>query len=473
MGAPTGAPCEKGFTGCFEPAPVQLYMRVNDLATVEIAPDHAVDYVGMTADASKVYFTSEEHLTGEDLQHGGTSLFMWSEKGEQEGHPLTLVSKGNSNSGQGNSADCHATWVAECGVLPVETGTLYRKSVNDSATDNVIAEENGDIYFYSPEQLDGSKGITGEMNLYDYRDGQLQYVTTLEPFAEHNPTASTSKNAPIVRFQVSPDDSHAAFVTSDQITSYSTKDPHGICSSAVGTGSAYATPDEHCEEMYSYEPSTGKIICVSCNPDGSPPSHDVSASTEGLFMANDGRTFFSTVESLVQTDTNEVEDVYEYVEGHPRLITTGTDSADKAGGSGAASLVGGLAGVSANGVNVYFSTRDSLVPQDENGQYIKFYDARTDGGFPFEKPTPPCESADECHGSGSQSPNLPRPGTSADLGAGGNLNSTPGAKHHRHKKHRKHHGHKNHRSRVGKKRQRKPVHRSHVLASHTDGRGGA
>ena len=66
----------------------------------------------MTSDGSKVYFTSEEHLTNEDLEHGGASLYMWSEQGEKEGHPLTLISKGDNpgNPGEpGNTDACNAS----------------------------------------------------------------------------------------------------------------------------------------------------------------------------------------------------------------------------------------------------------------------------------------------------------------------------------------------------------------------------
>ena len=434
MALPIRPPCVPG--GCDIPNPVQLYIRVNDAITYEIAPGHLVEYVGMAAGGSKVYFTSEEHLTGEDEGHGGTSLFIWSQQGEEEGKPLILVSKGDANSGQGDSADCNATWIAKCGVEPVQTGSLFDESVPQNWTDNTIAEEDGDIYFYSPEQLDGARGITGQMNLYDYQNEKLQYVTSVEPSEECNVTISVCRNAPITRFQVSPSDSHAAFVTADQITSYNTEDPSGFCS--FGRDAGVELPlNRHCQEMYSYDPSTGKIVCVSCNPSGAPPRNDVSASTQGLFMADDGRTFFSTKESLVETDTNGVEDVYEYTEGRPQLITTGTDAADLAGGSGAAGIVGGLAGVSADGVNAYFATRDTLVPQDDNGQYIKFYDARTDGGFPFEKQAPPCESADECHGTGS-GPSNPLPtGTEVEL-TGGNTVSRGDHKHRRKiKRHRR------------------------------------
>ena len=357
---------------------------------------------------------------------------MWSAEKVREGKPaLTLVSKGNANSGQGDSADCHAEtfkihpelsgvdespWIAECGVEAVQTGSLLDGSDNERIRhgqhDRRRKWRHLLLLTRAARRLQGNHRP----------DEPLRLPRRKAPVCDDCRTVWNARkpllfcrNAPITRFQVSPDDSHAAFVTSDQITSYNTKDPNGPCSfgGTAYDGEGYGDPpkrtlNERCQEMYSYDPSTGKIVCVSCNPSGAPPTHDVSASTQGLFMSNDGRTFFSTEESLTQTDTNEAMDVYEYTEGRPQLITTGTDAADKAGSSeeGVTGIHGGLAGVSADGVNVYFSTRDTLVPQDENGQYIKFYDARTDGGFPFEKPAPPCESADECHGAGSSTPSF-------------------------------------------------------------------
>ena len=62
----------------------------------------------------------------------------------------------------------------------------------------------------------------------------------------------------------------------------------------------------------------------------------------------------------------------------------------------------------ANGLDAYFSTYETLVGQDQNGEYLKFYDARTGGGFPYVPPAAPCEAADECHGEGSSPPTPPR-----------------------------------------------------------------
>jgi hypothetical protein len=140
-------------------------------------------------------------------------------------------------------------------------------------------------------------------------------------------------------------------------------------------------------------------------------------------MSDDGRTFFSTTEALVPFDTDGIRDVYEYVNGRPQLISSGTAQQDTWGGGLLIypPMTTGLEGVSADGVDAYFSTFDTLTPQDHNGEFIKIYDARTGGGFPVEEPPPPCKAADECHGAGSATPASPQVGTGANLGSTGNV----------------------------------------------------
>ena len=72
-------------------------------------------------------------------------------------------------------------------------------------SDNIIASANGDIYFYSPEQLDGGKGVPNQVNVYVYRNGAIQYVTTLGTQG----TCETEfpfdcSSGPIARMQVTP-----------------------------------------------------------------------------------------------------------------------------------------------------------------------------------------------------------------------------------------------------------------------------
>ena len=134
-------------------------------------------------------------------------------------------------------------------------------------------------------------------------------------------------------------------------------------------------------------------------------------------MSDDGRTFFTTRDSLVDADINGLRDTYEYTEGRPQLISTGLASIDTG-------LLGyfkaGLVGVSHDGVNVYIATYETQVSQDHNGQFLRFYDARVGGGFPARLPSPPCAAADECHGPGSSAPTAPEITSAARLGKGGN-----------------------------------------------------
>jgi hypothetical protein len=78
----------------------------------------------------------------------------------------------------------------------------------------------------------------------------------------------------------------------------------------------------------------------------------------------------------------------------------------------------GLLGSSADGVNAFFFTRETLVPQDDNGETMKVYVARKDGGFLVIPPLPLCAAKDECHGPSTVQAPPPQIGTFK--GTGGN-----------------------------------------------------
>jgi hypothetical protein len=394
--------------------PYRLYMRVNDAVTYELAPGGKPikDFVGMTRDGGKVFFTSAEQLTGEDTD-SGVDLYMWKDDGS-----LTLISQGNGN---GNSDACSASWISQCGVGVLDTERRWAGYRWDQpgeppyydakGFDDLIAEEAGDVYFYSPELLDGTKfGIKNQRNLYVDRKGAIQLVATLD--------AGTQ----IYRMQISRDGSHAALLTDSRLTSYD---------------------NEGFREMYTYDAETGAIRCASCAPNGDPPSTDVRGSEAGPYMADDGRTFFATSDDLVPRDKDNLTDVYEYVDGQPQLISSGVTARDFTGGS---ELFGvfvipvhtGLESVSRDGTDVFFSTYDTLVEQDLNGQFIKFYDARIGGGFTSNPPLGPCAAADECHGPASSPPAPDVVTSGAALGSGGNVVATPKRKGH-HRQHRRKH----------------------------------
>ena len=386
--------------------PVHLYMRVGGGGplgvTYDVSRGAGVTFVGMTRDGKKVLFTATQKLTPDDTDTSA-DLFLWNE----EGDTLTRISTGN---GQGDSDACAPSWTSGCSVAPLTTEVENPIGLSSvPGLDDRIARESGDVYFYSPELLDaGSPGIRNQRNLYVFHKGAVHLVATLDPGTQIN------------RMQISPEGRYAGFVTASRLTGY---DNHGF------------------KEMYTYDAETGAIRCASCRPDGIAPTVSVEASQGGPFMADDGRVFFSTKDALVPQDTDGgIIDVYEYAGGRPQLISSGTGTRDSTGGGGSnvffPAVNTGLESVSADGVDVIFSTYDTLVSQDTNGPFIKFYDARTGGGFEPDPDLASCEAADECHGVGNSPPSPTNIATDGNFGETGN---TVTVTKHKKKKHKNRH----------------------------------
>lgn len=177
-------------------------------------------------------------------------------------------------------------------------------------------------------------------------------------------------------------------------------------------------------EVYRYHAPSDQLDCVSCNSSGAPAPGDSSLPSHGPGLTDDGRVFFNTLDQLVLADTNNKQDAYEWEKGTVRQISTATSPFDSS-----------LLGVSANGTDAYFFTRDTLVSADNNGPLVKIYDARENGGDFVTPPALPCAASDECHGAGTV-PAAP-PQINSNSGSGGNVAAKK--KHHRHHHHRRSH----------------------------------
>ena len=80
------------------------------------------------------------------------------------GHPLTSR---RLERRPGDTDTCAASWTSQCDVSMVK---------GHAVTDYPIATKTGDVYFYSPEILDGAEnGVDGARNLYVYRDGRSNW----------------------------------------------------------------------------------------------------------------------------------------------------------------------------------------------------------------------------------------------------------------------------------------------------------
>jgi len=237
-----------------------------------------------------------------------------------------------------------------------------------------------------------------------------------------NPVVADAVNAAEVRhlddFQVSPNGEFAAFPSA--LPLLPTVDNNGHT------------------QIYRYDASTQTLSCVSCNPTLGTDTGDGTLSNLGLGLTDDGRVFFDSTQPLAARDEDEKTDVYEW---EPQ--GAGTPQCESASGcvglisTGISRFDARLLGVSADGTDAYFFTRDTLVPQDENGTLTKIYDARAGGGFPYIPPPGPCQASDECHGPSSQAP--PSPVINTLTGSLGRGNSTGG--HVRRKPHNHRRGH--------------------------------
>jgi DNA-binding beta-propeller fold protein YncE len=162
-------------------------------------------------------------------------------------------------------------------------------------------------------------------------------------------------------------------------------------------------------EVFRYDAPHERLECVSCDPTGAQPSTNASLASNGLSITEDGRLFFNSGEPLALRDTNSRLDVYEWENGKIELISSGQSAADS-------SLL-----TASDGTDVFFFTRETLVPSDHNGDLMKLYTARENGGFFVVPPPPPCAASDECHGPGSPAPGPPNINTGT--GDGGNANA--------------------------------------------------
>jgi hypothetical protein len=263
--------------------------------------------------------------------------------------------------------------------------------------------------------------------------GAPKLVATLEP---DNPLVLDSVEASATRrtadFQVTVDGAFAAFTSALPLT---------------GTGNFGF------RSVFRYDAGAGQLACSSCDTTGSSDdtfAGNAALAPSGLSVLKDGSVFFTTLFPLVLNDANGRSDVYKASpSGEQDLISSGTGSFDA-----------GLLTVSTDGRDAFFFTHDTLAPEeDENGQLMKIYDARVEGGFFKLPPAVPCKASDECHGPSSPVPPLPDIKSSGKSTVGNALicpkNRVKRRNHCIKKKHRKHAKKKKHHKKSGKARTKK------------------
>jgi hypothetical protein len=303
-----------------------------------------------------------------------------------------------------------------------------------------IATENGSYAYFvatgvlaDNENGNKERAKLGEANLYEWHSGETIFISRLSmedgydeydwrDFYSSNPGAAPATGEKSSR--VDPGGTTVLFASGAQLTSYAN----------VGF-----------DELYLYDATSGRLTCVSCNPSWAPatssayltgslpiaPAPERNAFLTRNLSADGTRVFFQTRESLVPRDKNEQMDVYEWErEGVGGCSSASTSFSERSGGclylistgeSGDPSYFGDA---SADGNDVFFFTRQSLVGQDRD-ENDDLYDARVDGGIAAQNPPPPAS----CTGEGCLGPVDPSPvfgASSSETFAGaGNLKPPP------------------------------------------------
>lgn len=174
-------------------------------------------------------------------------------------------------------------------------------------------------------------------------------------------------------------------------------------------------------QVYLYDAPTDAITCVSCGT-----LTQTSTAEAGLILLDIGpaddlrypyrlpqnlsadgrRAFFESRERLIAGDTNDATDVYGWSEDRGLYLIS----------SGQARQGSKFVGAGADGDDVFFTTRERLVPSDVDNQ-VDVYDARVGGGFPHQQVAPPCQG-EACQGPAPAALEMLLPGSSTLIAPG-------------------------------------------------------
>ncbi|HEY1688745.1 MAG TPA: hypothetical protein VGF95_07745 [Solirubrobacteraceae bacterium] len=278
-------------------------------------------------------------------------------------------------------------YVREDGARTVEISPegTYQTATSDGST---VFYTNGDLYAYqvaSGETTDLTPGVTVERVLGASEDGAYIYYITADGeimlwHAGVSTPITTVLYPAQVRSEVTPDGHSIVFTVREAETSFY----------------------EYQVQVNVYDAVSNSLYCISCTPDetvapggfGSalPMTNEENVYLPRWITMNGDRVFFVSTNALVPQDTNEEDDVYEWV--HP-----GADGCTES--MGCINLLSGGTSTdnsyfldsSENGEDVFIESRAKFVGGDEDSLY-DVYDVRLN--------TPLLPAAPACSGTGCQ-----------------------------------------------------------------------
>ncbi len=395
-----------------------LYDRINGVETVQLDQPQGGPgaggsgiFWGGSSDGSKVFFTASSLLTAPNAHANDLYRYDFS---QPPGSRLVNLTAGTNAAGVkgvvGNSTTGDTAYFVATGVL----------AANDGAA-------------IDPNTGHPEKAKSGANNLYLWREGgEIRFIgrfasnlTTGEPTSD----AGAWDGAPSARATATTADGDIlAFTSVEPLTGYE--------SIVTATG-------ETTRQVYFYDAGADELTCVSCNPTGQRPVGPEepwvnSSEQPGLiawktafsqprFLSTAGnRLLFESFDALVEEDTNQTRDVYEFERPGTGDCTTAsptywasTDGCIDLLSDGVSPHPSFLLDASADGKEAFISTAAQLVGIDTDEKYDA-YDVRVGGEPQVEQPTPPvCDEGEVlCKPPPPPPPAITSPASNPPLGQG-------------------------------------------------------
>ncbi|MGZ8785867.1 MAG: hypothetical protein ACXW1Y_09940, partial [Acidimicrobiia bacterium] len=402
-------------------------------------PDAQADYLGAAADGTAIAF----------------KIGMVGEPGEPDTRPLYVrvrnmktleVSQGANTDFAGLSSNGRYLFYLEGRNIfrfDTETAETSAVTLTGDATPVNISADGSHVYFVSQSQI-GGEGSGGGENLYVW-DGGTNFIATLTSADVVGREEASGDHVAGLGLWVEGLGAagHPVDINRGPAIDPSRTTPDGGVLVFESRANLAGYASEGKSEIYRYDAGSEALSCLSCSPTLSPAVSDATLeqlNQESAFIptnalshvvnvTSDGsQVFFQTKDALVPGDVNGTQDVYEWeASGHGSCRTNGGCLSLVSSGHSANDSY--LYAMTPDGHDVFFTTTDRLVPRDTDST-SSIYDARIGGGFP-EAEQESCEG-EACQAQASPSPLLPSAASETFTDAGN-------VKHRHRHRHRRHH----------------------------------
>jgi hypothetical protein len=383
----------------------QIYVRENGTTTRLVSASQATSpdpngskpaaFMAATPDGKVVYFTSCERLTDDSTAVSTAADDCYEVEGSGKSEEYV----------QGSDLYAYDTATHKLSDLSVPDDTVM---VGDPKGAQVVgmlgATSNGSyVYFVANGTLAPGANIGNcakqaslgqQCNIYVYHDGTVSFVSRIGESRQDGDNwlpgfISEAKESRVA-------DSGALLFSSVQnLTGYESVPNGPECNN---------NENDRCAQYYRFVPETGVLDCVSCSPANAAPteSPSLSRSNPGFFTerptfsflvrgisADGSQVFFDTRDKLVPADTNGMIDAYEW-----EALGVGSCQTEEVEGgclyllsTGKSDRDSYIGDISTSGQSAFIFTNQPLVPIDTD-QITDVYDARVDGGLSSQYPPP-------------------------------------------------------------------------------------